>query len=91
MLQTILINVSGKVQGVFFRQSTRKQASTLGIKGNVMNLANGDVQIMATGTKEQLDILLKWCKQGPPKALVSKVSQQELPLQSFDSFTIENF
>lgn len=89
MLQTVLINVSGKVQGVFYRQSTREKAIELGIQGKVMNLANGDVQIMATGTKENLDVLIKWCQQGPTKAVVDKVSYSELPLQSFDSFYIE--
>jgi len=89
MLQTILITISGKVQGVFYRHSTREKAKALGISGKVMNLSDGDVQIVATGTKEQLDALLKWCEQGPPKAVVSKVDHLELPFQSFDSFVIE--
>ncbi|MES1197946.1 MAG: acylphosphatase [Chitinophagaceae bacterium] len=89
MLQTIQITVSGKVQGVFYRHSTKEKARALGIKGKVMNLANGDVQIIATGTKEQLDDLLKWCQQGPSKAIVTNVNYSELPLQTFDSFNIE--
>jgi acylphosphatase len=89
MLRTISITISGKVQGVFYRQSAREKAVIIGVKGKVMNLPNGDVQIIATGTKEQLDKLLKWCKQGPPKAIVSDVTSHELPLQQFDSFYIE--
>jgi acylphosphatase len=89
MLQTVSITVSGSVQGVFYRQSTRQKAIAIGVKGKVMNLPDGNVQIIATGTKEQLDKLLEWCKQGPPKATVSGVTRHELPLQSFDSFYIE--
>ena len=89
MLQTISIIVSGKVQGVFYRQSAREKALAIGVKGKVMNLSNGDVQIIATGTKEQLEKLLEWCRQGPPKAIVSNVTSHELPLQQFDSFYIE--
>jgi acylphosphatase len=89
MLRTISITISGKVQGVFYRQSAREKAVIIGVKGKVMNLPNGDVQIIASGTKEQLDKLLKWCKQGPPKAIVSDVTSHELPLQQFDSFYIE--
>jgi acylphosphatase len=89
MLQTISITVSGKVQGVFYRQSAREKAIAIGVKGKVMNLPDGNVQIIATGTKEQLDKLLEWCKQGPPKATVSNVMSHELPLQQFDSFYIE--
>jgi acylphosphatase len=89
MLQTISIIVSGKVQGVFYRQSAREKALAIGVKGKVMNMPGGDVQIIATGTKEQLDKLLAWCNQGPPKAIVSDVTSHELPLQQFDSFYIE--
>lgn len=89
MLQTMLITVSGRVQGVFYRQSTREKAMAIGIKGKVMNMPDGNVQIIATGSKEQLNKLLEWCKQGPPKALVSGVTSSELPFQQFDSFYIE--
>jgi len=89
MLQTVRIIVSGSVQGVFYRQSTRQKAMAIGIKGKVTNMPDGNVEIIATGTKEQLDKLVAWCKQGPPKAIVSDVSSHELPLQQFDSFYIE--
>jgi acylphosphatase len=91
MLQTIEINVSGRVQGVFYRQSTKEKAVELGIKGKVMNLDNGNVKIIATGTKEQLNKLIDWCKTGPPKARVTHVDVQELSLQSFENFSIVRF
>ena len=88
-MQTISITVSGKVQGVFYRQSTKEKATALGITGTVENLKNGDVYIIATGTQEQLDILTTWCHQGPSKAVVNKVEVKELPLQLFERFSIE--
>jgi len=91
MLQTISITVSGKVQGVFYRQSTKEKALVLGIKGKVMNLENGDVQIIATGTEEQLNLLIDWCKRGPSKAVVTGIDVKELSFQDFDHFTIERF
>ena len=80
--------MTGKVQGVFFRQSTQETATKLGIKGTVKNCDDDSVEIIATGTKDQLDKLITWCKQGPPRAKVSDVTVQELSLQSFHNFSI---
>jgi acylphosphatase len=89
MLQTISITISGRVQGVFFRQSAKEKAQAFGIKGKVMNMPDGKVHIIATGSAEQLEKLVAWCKQGPPRAIVHSVQTAELSLQEFDSFTIE--
>jgi acylphosphatase len=91
MLQTINITVSGHVQGVFYRQSTKETAAALGISGEVKNLPDGKVYITATGTKEQLDKMIAWCRQGPPKARVTDVNIQEAALQQFDRFSILRF
>jgi acylphosphatase len=91
MLQTMSITVNGKVQRVFFRRSAKEKATTIGVKGKVMNLPDGNVQIIATGTENQLNELLEWCRQGPPKAIVSNVTKHELPLQLFDDFNIIHF
>lgn len=88
MLKTISILVSGKVQGVFYRHSTKEKALELGITGMVQNLSDGNVYIRASGTTEQLDSLVNWCWQGPPKAKVASVDINIWPYQSFDSFTI---
>ena len=88
-MQTISITVSGKVQGVFYRQSTKEKALSLGITGTVENLKNGDVYIIATGTAEQLAALTTWCHKGPSRAVVSNVEAKELPLQFFERFSIE--
>ena len=91
MLQTISITVSGKVQGVYYRQSTKETAITLGITGQVKNLTNGSVYIIASGTKEQLDYLVEWCHQGPPKAQVTNLEVEKLPSQPFGKFSIQRF
>ena len=88
---TISITVSGKVQGVYYRQSTKEMAASLGITGQVKNLKDGSVYIVATGIKEQLDKLVTWCQQGPPKANITGLVVEELPLQSFGKFSIERF
>lgn len=89
MLQTLSIFVSGKVQGVFYRQSTREMAMAIGINGQVRNLPDGRVHILATGTKEQLDQLVNWCRVGPPKARVAGIETVNMPLEHFDRFSIE--
>ncbi len=89
MQQTISIIVTGKVQGVFFRQSTKEKAIALGLTGKVMNQPDGTVQIVAAGSSESLDLLIAWCKQGPPKAIVKLVTVETVPLQVFEKFIIE--
>ena len=82
------ITISGKVQGVYYRQSTREKSMQLGISGIVKNLTNGSVEVIASGTSDQLNNLVEWCKQGPPKAVVSSIESEELPYQTFDGFKI---
>jgi acylphosphatase len=91
MLKTISIIVAGKVQGVFFRQSTKEKAKTLEISGEVKNIEGGNVHIIATGTEKQLAAFTDWCKKGPPRAVVAGVEISELPLKKFDQFTIVRF
>jgi acylphosphatase len=89
MLQTISITVSGLVQGVFYRQSTKEKALELGISGIVKNLPDGNVHIVASGTSGQLDQLVQWCRQGPPRAKVTAVKVEEEAPQLFTGFAIQ--
>ncbi|MDD3764376.1 MAG: acylphosphatase [Nevskiales bacterium] len=66
--------VSGRVQGVFFRQSTLEQARRLGLSGWVANRADGCVEGVASGSAEALDGLHRWLHRGPPAARVDAVS-----------------
>ncbi len=65
--------VSGRVQGVFFRASTRRQAEALGLTGYARNLADGRVEVLACGTRERLRELEVWLWEGPPSADVRDV------------------
>ena len=85
---TFSITVFGKVQGVYFRQSTKEMAVAFGLTGQVENLSNGSVYIVATGTKEQLEKLVAWCKHGPAKASVTDIEVIEISEQHFDGFSI---
>ena len=68
--------VSGRVQGVFFRVSTRDQARALGLTGAVSNLPDGRVAVTACGTPAALDALQQWLWEGPPQAAVSDVQRE---------------
>jgi acylphosphatase len=88
MLQTLSVIVKGKVQGVYFRQSTKEKARELNIRGTVKNLPDGSVEIIATGTEQQLEQLCSWCRQGPSRAIVIDLIITPLSLQSFNDFSI---
>jgi acylphosphatase len=82
------ITVSGKVQGVFYRQATLETSQQLGLKGFVQNETNGSVYIEAEGTEDQLNKLIEWCKKGPPRAVVNEVKSSEGEIKIFSSFEI---
>jgi acylphosphatase len=89
MQHTLSITITGKVQGVYFRQSAKEKALELELTGQVKNLRDGNVHIIASGTREQLATFTDWCKTGPPRAVVAGVEISELPLKLFNHFTIE--
>jgi acylphosphatase len=68
MLKTVSIIVTGKVQGVYYRQSTKEKARELQITGEVKNMPDDSVYIVATGSSEQLNQFIEWCKTGPSKS-----------------------
>lgn len=67
--------VRGKVQGVWFRASTREQAVALGLRGRAINLDDGSVEVLAAGAPEAIDALAAWLVQGPPLACVASVQR----------------
>ncbi len=79
----ILFKVSGRVQGVGFRYSTREVALNMGVKGFVTNRADGSVEVYATGTKEQLDRLSDFLKKGPAFAQVTKIDETQIANPEF--------
>ena len=69
--------VSGKVQGVYFRHSTRLQANRLLIRGSASNLPDGAVEVLAQGTAAAVEELRVWLQRGPAQARVDEV--REIP------------
>ncbi len=67
------IRVRGLVQGVAFRQSTVDEARRLGLEGWVRNLADGSVEAEAQGARDRVEVLVRWCRRGPPAARVDGV------------------
>lgn len=65
--------VAGRVQGVWYRVSTQRQAAALGITGHARNLPDGRVEVLACGSDAALQQLEAWLWQGPPAAEVSDV------------------
>ena len=81
--------VSGRVQGVFFRASTREQALTLGLNGQVRNLPDGSVAVTACGSQGALEAMQDWLWQGPPPAAVSDVQCEACTIPpAMDGFEI---
>lgn len=80
--------VRGQVQGVFYRASSEAIALRLGLSGWVRNCENGDVELIACGTVQQLDELEKWLWQGPSRARVTAVQRTPAALQTFHGFEV---
>ena len=87
-MKCVQIQVSGKVQGVWFRASTQRKANELNIKGIVKNLPNGDVYIEAEGEENALGNFIKWCHQGSDHSRVDNVITSEIETKSFEDFKI---
>ena len=87
----ILVNrafvVSGRVQGVFFRDNTKKEAMKVGLKGSAMNQPDGTVKVCLRGESDQIDLLERWLHIGPELAKVESVVEvdidQQLELNDF--------
>ncbi|MCW8903133.1 acylphosphatase [Sedimenticola sp.] len=80
--------VSGKVQGVFFRASTRFEAERLKITGYARNLPDGRVEVLACGEADAVDQLRNWLTRGPAQARVEGVSSEPVPVQELAEFSI---
>ncbi len=85
-MATVRFLVSGRVQGVFYRASTRNEAERLGLGGSARNLADGRVEVVASGSDDALSALERWLRQGPPSARVEDVKRESLPHRDFDGF-----
>jgi acylphosphatase len=88
-LETRRFVVSGRVQGVGFRWFVEREAAQIGVTGWVRNCEDGDVEVMATGTRQQLSALRQKLQQGPRASRVDQVAESSAPLLNAKSFHIE--
>jgi acylphosphatase len=87
-MPTIHLIIKGKVQGVFFRATAKDVADKIGVQGWVKNTEEGHVEIMASGSDEQLQQFMAWCRMGPKKAIVTDVVLNQSQEERFGEFKI---
>jgi len=88
MVQATRFIISGKVQGVFFRASTREQAQRLGLRGHARNLPDGRVEVLAVGTDDAIRQLEQWLQHGPSSARVDHVERSSTEADTGDGFSV---
>lgn len=89
MTKHLNIQISGRVQGVFFRQSAKEQAEKFNISGFAKNLSDGSIFIEAEGKEQNLKAFINWCHRGPEYAQVDdiKINQQDR-IKNYSDFVI---
>ena len=80
--------IKGRVQGVWFRDSTRKVAESLGLSGHAINLNDGNVEVFACGEQAAIDQLADWLRDGPRMAKVDQVIEDDATWQDVKGFEI---
>jgi acylphosphatase len=80
--------VSGRVQGVFFRDTCERMAAGLGVRGWVRNRPDGTVEVVAEGPRDAVDSLLDWCREGPPRARVDRLDLTDEPVVGERGFRV---
>ena len=91
MKTTVHVCISGRVQGVWFRASTKQKAEALGLTGWVKNSKDNSVEAVFEGDEEKVEEMITWCHQGPALAEVHevKIAKQSKP-QHFTTFSIQH-
>jgi acylphosphatase len=84
----VLVTLHGRVQGVFFRDSTRQVAVSAGARGWVRNCRDGTVQAHVEGARPVVDAVLAFMRSGPPDARVTSVDVEDTAAEQFAGFEI---
>ena len=87
-MRAVRLIVSGRVQGVGFRWSTRAEAERVGARGWVRNLPDGTVEIHLEGDDAPVVHMRRWAAQGPPGAKVERVDERAVDAESVNAFDI---
>jgi acylphosphatase len=91
-MEHVFLKITGKVQGIFFRQHIKGLAETLGVVGWVKNMADGSVEVGAEGESRALTTFVRSCKEGHQGADIQHVTEERTPIGAlnFDTFTIRH-
>jgi acylphosphatase len=88
-MRRVRVFVEGRVQGVFFRESTRRRAIELGLHGSVRNLSDGRVEAIFEGSAQAVEEAVAFLRHGPPYARVDAIAVEDEPVHGeFDDFRI---
>ncbi len=87
--KAVKVRLSGRVQGVYYRASTQREARRLGVAGYAKNLRDGSVEVWAQGDAAAVDALVGWCRGGPPRAEVTRLETEDVdPDPGIDTFEV---
>lgn len=84
----VRLEVTGQVQGVWYRESCRRVADRLGVGGWVRNAADGRVEIEAEGSRRAVEAVVEWARQGPDHAEVTGISVEDVPPVGESTFVV---
>jgi acylphosphatase len=91
-MKALNLMIHGRVQGVWFRASTKEAASRLGVNGWVRNTPDGSVEAHIQGEDSAVEKMLAWCSQGPPGALVDHIDIMDVEIQDdYRAFSIRYY
>jgi acylphosphatase len=82
------VNIHGQVQGVFFRDSCRREAAGRGVRGWIANNPDGSVEAVFEGEQGPVNEIVEWCRTGPPHARVVRVEVEEEPPEDLEGFQV---
>ena len=89
MTQAVEVNVTGLVQGVFFRAEARQQANRLGVAGGVRNEPDGSVAAHFAGERRAVEAMVAWCREGPRRARVEDVDVRDAEPSGATGFDVD--
>ena len=88
-MKTVHVKIYGRVQGVWFRDSTQQEAQKLGVFGWVKNTIDGCVEAVFQGEDSKVLDLIDWCHKGSPLSIVEQVEVKDINTDEwYDSFTV---
>jgi len=87
-MKHLTIKITGRVQGVSFRATTKAVADQMGVRGMVKNQPDGSLYIEAEGDEVRLEVFLEWCNEGPDRSIIENVEVDEGELKNYRNFEI---